>query len=102
MEFKGTKGKFEVIEHNWSDTSLVCGEKTIATISIYDEATEETQEDLENEVSANFMLLSKAPEMLEMLQKIYKIENAAFGLKSFNVEDLKRKIERVIKNATEL
>lgn len=41
-------------------------------------------------------------EMREMLEKIYNIENGAFGLKSFNIEDLKRKIGRLIKQSTEL
>lgn len=63
-EFKGTKGTWEVIEHNWSDTSLTCGDKTIAKKSIYCDATEETQEETEVEVSANFRLISCAPEML--------------------------------------
>lgn len=67
-EFKGTKGVFEVIEHSWSDTSLVCGNKTIATLSIYDEATEDNQEELEREVSANFKLFSKSTELLEKFQ----------------------------------
>lgn len=68
-EFKGTKGIWTVEEHSWSDTSLMCGEKTIATMSIYHDATEETQEELENEVTANFNLLAAAPELLEALQE---------------------------------
>lgn len=67
-EFKGTKGIWTAEEHSWSDTSLMCGDKTIATMSIYDDATEETQEELENEVSANFRLLAAAPDLLELCQ----------------------------------
>lgn len=39
-------------------------------------------------------------EMLDMLQMINNIENGAFGLKSFNIEDLKRKIQRLIEATT--
>jgi len=78
MEFKGTKGDLSVIEHSWSDTSLLCDGKVIATISIYDEATEETQEELELEVSYNFKLLSKSKEMLEALQYfVDRVENGS-------------------------
>jgi hypothetical protein len=72
-EFKGTKGPWEIVEHSWSDTSLVFGNKTICTNSIYDEATEETQDELESEVSANFNLMSASLDMLEALQKVYRL-----------------------------
>lgn len=76
-EFKGTKGKWEVIEHSWSDTSLVCGNKTLATQSIYEEATEENQDELETEVSANFKLIAAAPDLLQACQTaLTKLENA--------------------------
>lgn len=67
-QFKGTKGEWKVVEHSWSDTSIVCGDYTVATKSIYYEATEDTQEELEDIVSNNFRLISCAPEMLEVLQ----------------------------------
>lgn len=69
MEFKGTKGNYEVIEHNWSDTSLMCGDEVIASHSIYEEATEETQEILEDKVSANFKLFAQSLNMLEAMQE---------------------------------
>lgn len=69
-EFKGTKGEWEVVEHSWSDTSLICGNETIAELSIYHQATEENQEELEKTLYANSKLMSKAPEMLEMLKEV--------------------------------
>ncbi len=41
-------------------------------------------------------------EMLEMLDKIHKIENEAFSLKSFDVKRLKQDLEQLIKKATTL
>lgn len=55
-----TKGPYEVCEHNWSDTSFYGNGKVICTQSIYDEATEETQEELESKVSTNFKLIEDA------------------------------------------
>lgn len=37
-------------------------------------------------------------EMREMLERIYNIENKEFGKSSFNIEDLKRKIKRVLES----
>lgn len=62
------KPNWEVVEHSWSDTSIMCGDKTICTMSIYDEATEDTQEELEDEVSRHFKLIASAPELLEALK----------------------------------
>lgn len=111
MEFKGTKGKFEVVEHSWSDTSLYCGDYCIATKSIYDEATEENQEQLELEVSLNFKLLSKAPEMLEMLKINYDyFEELAMLIRcddwteDFRVKwtEIMTNLEKLIDNATNI
>lgn len=65
--FKGTPFPWELVEHSWSDTSILSGDKTIATKSIYDECTEETQEFVENETSANFRLLTASPDLLAAL-----------------------------------
>lgn len=97
MEFKGTKGPWEVVEHNWAETSIVSGNITVATISIYDEVSEETQEELEKEVRANFVLISKAQEMLEMLKSCLNT------MKSLGVNDERvevREINKLIQEAT--
>lgn len=51
---------------------------------------------------ADAKLIAAAPEMFQMLKTIHCIENAAFSLKSFNVERLKRDIAKVIEQATQL
>lgn len=67
------KPNWEVVEHSWSDTSIICGDKTICTMSIYDEATEDTQDELEDEVSRNFKLIASAPKLLDALQDAIKL-----------------------------
>lgn len=57
---KITKGKAEVIEHSWSETSIYINDKTLLTLSIYDEATEDNQEPLECQMSANAELIADA------------------------------------------
>lgn len=98
MEFKGTKGNIEIVEHSWSDTSLMIGDKQIAFKSIYDESTEENQDDLGREVMYNFLLLSKAPKMLEMLKYIVEESDRGQYLDNEDIFDIKQ----LIKQATEL
>lgn len=56
----------------------------------------------EKEAEANAKLIAAAPEMLQMLKVISRIENGAFSLKSFQIERLKRDIAKVIDQATQL
>ena len=93
------KLKWEVIEHNWSDTSIVdCDTgKTICTLSIYDEATEEDQEELEIYTSKQALLISKAPEMLEMLKEVL-----AGRIRPREYQSEWDMVNELIKEATEL
>lgn len=61
---KHTEGKWEVNEHSWSDTSISVGDKTICSMSICEDATEETQEGLESEMTANAKLIAASPDLL--------------------------------------
>lgn len=71
-DFKGSKGIWKVEEHSWSDTSVLCNEKTVCSISISEEATEENQEELENEALSNANLISAAPELLAACQEFIR------------------------------
>lgn len=86
--------KWEVVEHNWSDTSIIDSNTgdLICTVSIYDEADEENQEELEKVVSENFNLIRKAPEMEAFLKKIVS------DYKNGNIED----VEDVINGAKQI
>ena len=87
MEFKGTKGKWEKVTANWDldqcvfieDTEeKICDIKSLSHNAIYDA-----------------LLISKEPEMLEMLQDILDTQDNGDVYHSY-------KIEQLIKEATEL
>ena len=90
MEFKGTKGKWEKVTADWDlnqsvfleDTEeIICDVKSLSHNAIYDA-----------------LLISKAPEMLEMLNKVLE-ENMTDYICCMNI---KNEIEQLIKEATEL
>jgi len=96
MEFKGTKGKWVVSNTHPNETivDVNCGDlggEDWAVIVCYNAKDGSTQ-------IANALLISKAPEMLELLKE---------ALDTFQCNDsldreLKSKIEQLIKEATEL
>lgn len=98
MEFKGTKGQWK-LQQSKNDTFDY--DVQIVGICGFFSQPNDTSDDDEM-MYYNALLASKAPEMLEMLQKINNIENEDFCKESFNIEDLKRKLSRLIQSATEL
>jgi hypothetical protein len=65
MEFKGTKGKWEIYWNiQYPDILISTDEVDIATVDSWDHDTT-----YEEESKANALLISKAPEMLKMLNK---------------------------------
>ena len=85
MEFKGTKGKWYVSK----------AYKTINDEKGFGIAQENGIRN-SNEWDANALLISKAPEMLEMLNKVCK------KLKGNGFPMLQEEIEQLIKEATEI
>jgi hypothetical protein len=55
-----TRGKWEVVFHNWGNRGIYAGEKRIAGLSIESTATEENQDELEKEMNANAHLIAEA------------------------------------------
>jgi hypothetical protein len=113
MEFKGTKGKWNFDKTKNAITSeKVSGILATAWMTYKSEEIEEridgeswlqmrertdvirAEKDIEQK--ANALLISKAPEMLEMLKQcLYRLENS-------NHRDFPNKIKQLIKEATEL
>jgi hypothetical protein len=93
MEFKGTKGKWEHYKplHIGSD-NVSFGDQT--GFNPYIEIWH-CQFENKEEAKANALLISKAPEMLEMLKKIF------FG-NDYKNPSLHMEIKQLIKEATEL
>jgi hypothetical protein len=101
MEFKGTKGNWKISTDNEMGTLITSTHpqnRDIATIWKYDATFLENRE-----AKANALLISKAPEMLEMLKKVlihvdwsYETWTSNHGL------IIEEEIKELIKEATEL
>ena len=94
MEFRGTKGKWEKVTADWDlnqsvfleDTEeIICDVKSLSHNAIYDA-----------------LLISKAPEILEMLQKIVLMTETCNGTFEDFRERYNTEIKQLIKEATEL
>lgn len=86
--FKGTKGP-------WIHVKFIDGQNSVRTV---DDTRKICVPRVQNrdESDANMLLISKAPEMLEMLEKLHPI------FKELNVNPLANEIEQLIKSCTEL
>jgi len=63
--------KWKKVEHSWSDTSIKDETgRTVCTKSIYDAATEANQANLEKQVSKEFDLIAKAPELKARIKQL--------------------------------
>ena len=84
MEFKGTKGKW-VLSYN-----DICSQKKLISTAfgfiVRDKYT------INKETKANALLISKSPEMLEMLKDV----------KDYLGSDKREQVEQLIKEATEI
>jgi len=92
MEFKGTKGKWEVC---WCQQNSIREAKypyaNAPIARCFDDTIDNTGQAL-----ANAKLMAKSPEMLEMLEECLD----TFQCEDSNDRDLKRRIEQLIKEAT--
>ena len=101
MEFKGTKGKWRLVTNDESHLfgGLDNYNKIVAGCGYYDINEPNLGFSISGYISkANALLISKAPEMLEILNRIhYDISNRGC-LNNVGLND----IEQLIKEATEL
>lgn len=104
MEFKGTKGKWD---HSCGDNSsidIVLPNNTTISVDRYDRYGIGLVGQRE-EMQANALLISKAPEMIEMLIEISKIAEKIWEIEQdspfFDEIDF-AKLDDLIKEATEI
>lgn len=95
MEFKGTKGKWEYHGGDNNSIDIVLPDDTTISIDRQSRYTGEYVISREN-MEANALLISKAPEMLEMLKYISK------GFDDSKKHLILKKVKQLIKEATEL
>ena len=74
MSAQHTPGPWKVLEHSWSDTSIVAEgfDHGICLLDI-NYATEESQEADEAQMAANARLIAAAPDLLAVLQTIVRV-----------------------------
>ena len=71
MKFKGTKGKWKIKDiKSTLETEINSGEYRIAKVKHY--KGKNFNDPIEKEAKANALLISKAPEMLEMVSELLK------------------------------
>lgn len=101
MEFKGTKGKWEnvIIDISNFKQVVVGVDKGKVICHLWFEYSEGISE----EIKSNALLISKAPEMLEMLQECRtQLVLCTLLDKSGQCSKMVEEIEQLIKEATEL
>jgi len=104
MEFKGTKGNWRIDEetfnNDYKDNSNVVSIRE-ETKGGYYIAEVYKNVGFDKESEANALLISKAPEMLEMLQRFVKDEEL-FEISSLSASLYADEFRKLIKEATEL
>jgi hypothetical protein len=93
-EFKGTKGKWAVLQTDEVESHLDIAINTEREDCVCWVYSKFDYQDFNGK--ANALLISKAPEMLEMLEKLEPI------FRELNVVGLANEIEQLIKEATEV
>jgi len=67
---KNSTTPWQKFEHSWDSTSIADSDgNIICSLSIYDEATEDNQQELEEQMDANADLIVAAPDLLEALKE---------------------------------
>ena len=99
MEFKGTKGKWTVANYGHClaiETELREGDKHTVFTDQFCHASR-----FDGDAKANALLISKAPEMLEMLEKTVEFFDEGDSTYS-SVSQFIDQIKQLIKSATEI
>lgn len=94
MEFKGTKGEWSSCNCKWVLSEGHCGSIATVNYSLEGEHWSEGDNPILEESKYNSLLISKAPEMLEMLIELAFICNLS--------DEKQREVNKLIKEVTEL
>lgn len=97
MEFKGTEKEWQYMKCQISNTINISSAGGLIVIGNISTRTF-CGSHLEEETEANALLISKAPEMLEMLQTLLK----EFKARDVRTGHIKEDLKQLIKQATEL
>lgn len=93
MELKGIKGGLTVERFQLSDDFLILDENGYQIAIVENEYIMDVEK-----TQANALLISKAPEMLEMLKEVYTMQEEGDG----NCKHLRKRVLKLIKEATEI
>jgi hypothetical protein len=78
-----TKGPWSTVENSWSDISIVDAEgNLVAKMSIYADATEDNQAELEMEMARKAKLIASAPDLLDFAKRFLEDYQSEDGLSS--------------------
>lgn len=101
MEFKGTKGKWSYSKFALDGLYPACEIPISSDIGVIELATVWSNGEEDIIAQSNALLISKAPEMLEFISKIYN-QWRETGISSVTFDDHMKNAELLIKEATEL
>lgn len=95
---KNSPTPWQKFEHSWDSTSIADSDgNIICSLSIYDEATEENQQELEEQMDADANLIVAAPDLLEALEVV---QNSIETTGHFRNSSMHEMVKRAIAKAT--
>ena len=100
MEFKGTKGKWEVAENEYGYLTSVYTDNSQNPNPFRTICVSRVNDQVQN--NANLLLISKAPEMLEMLKEFEIMCDKLQFPTETNLREMRNKARQLIKEATEI
>ena len=100
MEFKGTKGKWEYNGGDNSSIDIILPNNTTISVDRFNRYGSDLV-GARLEMEANALLISKAPEMLDMLERM-RSHWCETGLSETAIDNYMQEAKQLIKSATEL
>lgn len=85
---KHTPTPWHAVENSWSHTGIYAGHKEVAGLDIYDEATEENQEDHEALMAANAAFIVRAVNSHEQLVAALRFYANAKDWEDFSFDEM--------------